>query len=75
MTEQIGRFLIIIGSVLIVSGFLFLLINRLNGPGEFPGTIKIETGSFSLTIPVLASLLLSIIFTVILNLVVRLINK
>jgi len=75
MTEQIGRFLIIIGSVLIVSGFLFLLINRLIGPGEFPGTIKIETGGFSLTIPVLASILLSIIFTVILNLVVRLINK
>jgi hypothetical protein len=75
MTEQIGKFLIILGSVLVISGLLFLLINRLNGPGEFPGTIKIETGSFSLTIPVLASLLLSIVLTVILNLVVRLIDK
>lgn len=75
MTEQIGKFLIILGSVLVISGLLFLLINRLIGPGEFPGTIKIETGSFSLTIPVLASLLLSIVLTVILNLVVRLIDK
>lgn len=75
MTEQIGKFLIIIGSVLVICGLLFLLINRLNGPDEYTGTIKIETGGFSLTIPVLASILLSIVLTVILNLVERLINK
>ena len=75
MSEQIGRFLIIIGGVLVVSGILFLLINRFIGPNEFPGTIKIETGSFSLSIPLLASILLSIILTVVLNLVIRLINK
>jgi len=75
MTEQIGRFLIIVGGVLVVSGFLFLLFNRFIGSGEFPGTIKIETEGFSLSIPLLTSILLSIILTMVLNLVIRLINK
>jgi hypothetical protein len=75
MTEQIGKFLVILGGVLLLSGILFLLINRFFGDGEFPGAINIETGSFSISVPILASILVSIILTVVLNLVIRWINK
>lgn len=75
MSEQFGRLLVIIGGVLVVIGFVFILISRFINLNELPGTIKIESGSFRLFIPILASIVLSIILTVILNIVVRLINR
>jgi len=75
MSAQIGKILVIIGSVLLISGLLFILFSRLINWEELPGTIRIESGSFRLFIPILASILLSIFLTFILNIVIRLINR
>ncbi len=75
MTGQLGKFLIIIGAVLVISGIIFILINRFINLDDFPGTITIQSGNFRLFIPILASILLSLILTIVINLVIRLINK
>lgn len=75
MWSQLGKVLIIIGGVLMLSGLSFLLINKFSNLDEFPGTIRIETESCRINVPVLASLVVSVVLTVILNVVIRLINR
>jgi hypothetical protein len=75
MTEQFGKLLVIMGGVLFVSGLFFIVIGRYVNLNDLPGTIKSETGSVRLFIPILVSIFLSIALTVILNIVIRLINR
>jgi hypothetical protein len=72
---QIGKFLMVAGSVLVIIGIILINLNRFMDLNEIPGTIKIEAGNFKLFIPIFASIILSIIFTLVLNLVVRFINR
>ncbi|HYM71107.1 MAG TPA: DUF2905 domain-containing protein [bacterium] len=62
---QIGRFLITMGVLLIVLGGLVLV---LGGLPRLPGDIYVQRKGFSLYVPVVGSLLLSIVLTILLNL-------
>ena len=75
MADQIGKSLIIIGGILVFSGTIFLILIKFIKLKEFPGTLKIESGNLTLIIPILASIILSAILTLFLNLVIRLLNK
>ena len=65
-----GRLLIILGIVLMVLGVLWPLIARL-GLGRLPGDIVIERENFRLYIPIMTSLIVSIVLSVILWLINR----
>ena len=65
-----GRLLIILGIVLVVLGMLWPLITKL-GLGRLPGDIVIERENFRLYIPIVTSLIVSIVLTVILWLINR----
>jgi Protein of unknown function (DUF2905) len=65
-----GRLLIILGIVLVVLGTLWPLITRL-GLGRLPGDIVIERENFRLYIPIMTSLIVSIVLSVILWLINR----
>jgi hypothetical protein len=70
---SLGRILLVVGVVILIIGGLFVLFgNSLNG---FPGTIRVEAQGVSCIVPILASIILSIVGTIVLNLVIRLINK
>lgn len=56
-----GLFLAVIGGIMLVGGKLF-------GLGRLPGDIYIQRGNFSFYFPVVTSIVLSILLTVILNL-------
>ena len=60
-----ARLLIILGIVLVVLGMLWPLVARL-GLGRLPGDIVIEGEKFRLYIPIVTSLVVSIILSVIL---------
>jgi len=62
---QIGRFLITMGVLLIILGGLVMLLGNLP---RLPGDIYVQRRGFSLYVPVLGSLLLSIVLTILLNL-------
>lgn len=71
--ENIARYLIIGGIILILIGGAVYLAGRMGIPfGRLPGDIRIEGKGGSFYFPVVTSLLLSIILTVILNLIFRL---
>ena len=74
--ENIARFLVIGGIVLILIGGGVYLAAKLGIPfGRLPGDIRIERGNGSFYFPVVTSCLLSIVLTIILNVIIRFLNK
>ena len=74
--EDIGRMLIFFGAMLIVFGGLFLLFGRLGGIGfgRLPGDIVIQRDNFSCFFPLTSMILVSILLTILLNLIARLLR-
>jgi hypothetical protein len=71
--ENIARYLIVGGIILILIGAGVYLAAKLGIPfGRLPGDIRIEGENGSFYFPVVTSLLLSIVLTVVLNLIFRL---
>ncbi|AHM56262.1 hypothetical protein EAL2_c09630 [Peptoclostridium acidaminophilum DSM 3953] len=67
MIVLLGKNLILMGIVLIVIGVLFTLGSRL-GIGRLPGDIFIKKGNMTFYFPVVTSIVISIVLTLILNL-------
>ena len=67
---SLGRSLILLGVVLVVLGVFWPWISRL-GLGRLPGDIVIERENFSLYIPIVSSLLIRIVLSLVLWLVNR----
>ncbi|NJM26428.1 MAG: DUF2905 domain-containing protein [Bacteroidia bacterium] len=66
-----AKLLIIIGTILVVAGVILHWHSRLPIPGRLPGDIVIERGDVKIYIPVMSSILLSLLVT----LVIYLVNK
>jgi hypothetical protein len=60
----IGRFLIVLGAVLILLGLLMPWLGKL-GLGRLPGDIVIERENFSFYFPITTSILLSLLLSAI----------
>ena len=74
--ENIARYLVIAGVILILLGGGFYAASRFGLPlGHLPGDIRIEGRNGSFYFPIATSLLLSVILTVVLNIIVRLLRK
>lgn len=72
MVSDIGRWLIGMGIVLVIVGLLFLVLGRLPWLGRLPGDIVIERPQLRVYIPLGTMLLISLILTVLVNLIARL---
>jgi hypothetical protein len=73
--ELVGRWLVIAGVTVVVVGGLVWLAARLGGVSRLPGTLRIEGAGFTCLVPILGSILLSIVQTVVLNVILRLGRK
>ncbi len=72
----IGKWIVLLGLGLAVLGGLVWLAGRLGLPlGHLPGDINIQNGSFSFYFPCASSILISLLLTVLLNVVVRLLRR
>lgn len=60
-----ARWLIILGAVLIVAGLLWPIAQKL-GLGRLPGDIVIERENFRLYVPIVTSLLVSLMLSLVL---------
>jgi hypothetical protein len=69
-TAQIGRLLIGAGIVLVVAGVLFILARPLH-LGALPGDFTVSGRGWQATLLIGTSLVLSVIFTLVLNLLLR----
>jgi hypothetical protein len=74
--ENIARWLVIGGIVLILIGGGIYLASRFGIPiGRLPGDIRIERGSGAFYFPIVTSCLLSILLTIVLNIIIRFFNR
>jgi hypothetical protein len=76
--DNLGRILIVVGIGILLTGGVLLLLSRLpflNSLGGLPGDIRIEGQNFTCIIPLASMLLVSVILTIILNVIIRLINR
>lgn len=60
---DLGKTLIVIGLVIVAVGGVLLLAGRVPGLGRLPGDIYIRRGNFSFYFPVVTSLLVSVLLT------------
>jgi len=67
----LGKFLILLGIIIICLGFLLTFIPKIPYLGKLPGDIYIKKGNFTFYFPLATSILLSILLTIILNLLLR----
>jgi hypothetical protein len=66
-----GKMLILLGVLLVVAGVIMVGLEKLPWIGRLPGDIHIERRNFSFHFPIVTSLLLSVILTILLNLFLR----
>ena len=66
--QELGRFLIVLGVVIVLAGAALLLAGRLPWLGRLPGDIVVRRGNFSFYFPLATSIILSILLTLILTL-------
>jgi uncharacterized membrane protein len=68
--QAIGKYIILIGIVLVILGLILHFAgNSLNWLGRLPGDIRIERGNNRIYIPITSMILISIVLTIIINLI------
>lgn len=74
--DAIARYMMLAGALLIVGGGVVMLLTRFNIPiGRLPGDIRIEGENGSFYFPITSSILASVVFTILLNLLGKFLNK
>lgn len=71
-SHELGRFLLIIAGVIAVIGLVLLFAGRIPFFGQLPGDIIIERENSRIFIPLVSMLVVSVVLTIVLNLVIRL---
>lgn len=72
MWPEMGRLLMVMGALIFVVGLVMMLAGRLPGIGNLPGDITIERGNFRFYAPLGTMIVLSLLLTLLLNVVIRL---
>ena len=70
--ELMGKTLLIAGGVMILFGLLFIGFGNLPGLGRLPGDRVFQVGNATIHFPIVTMILVSVVLTIILNLVIRL---
>ncbi len=66
--QSLGKYLIITGVILVVAGLAISYWDKIPLIGKLPGDIKIEGKNFTFYFPIVTSILLSLIISIILYL-------
>ena len=69
--EPVGRSLLVIGLVVVAVGVVLILAPRIPILGKLPGDITFQRDGLTVVIPLATMLLISIVLTIVLNLIGR----
>ena len=72
---EIGKTMILFGALFFIVGAVIWLIGKIPGLEHLPGDIIFQSENLSCFFPIATSILLSVVLTIILNLVFRIFNK
>jgi len=70
-TQALGKWLIIVGALIVLLGLALYLGKSLSFLGRLPGDIRIERANFRLYIPITTCILLSLLLSAIAYLISR----
>lgn len=73
--QELGRLLALVGGGLLLVGLLLMIIGRVPGLGRLPGDLVIERDGFSCVVPLATMVVVSLLLTLVLNVLVRLLNR
>jgi hypothetical protein len=63
--QSIGKYLIVFGAVILIAGVILTFFPRLNFFGKLPGDISIKKENYSVYFPIVTSIVISILLTLI----------
>jgi hypothetical protein len=72
---ELGKWLVIGGLGLVLLGGVIWLLGHIPFFGNLPGDLRIQTQNFSCFFPIASMIVLSILATILLNIVIRIVNK
>jgi len=67
----LGKFLILFGLIIMLMGLMLTFSKHIPYLGRLPGDIFYERGSVKIYFPLMTSVLISIILTLVINLIIR----
>ncbi|MGC8787473.1 MAG: DUF2905 domain-containing protein [Anaerolineae bacterium] len=70
-----GKMLLLFGGMIVLLGLILVLMGRVPFLGRLPGDIVYRRGNFSCYAPIVTCLLLSLLLTIVLNLIIRLLGR
>jgi hypothetical protein len=76
--DSIGRVLLLLGVGVFGVGILFVVAARIPGVNQLfnlPGDIRIESGNVSCFFPIVSMIILSLLLTVVANIIIRFLNR
>jgi hypothetical protein len=73
--EGLGKILLIVGGIIIVLGLLLVFSEHIPFLGKLPGDIFVKKDGFSFYFPIVTLLILSILITIIVNVILHFLNK
>jgi hypothetical protein len=73
--DALGRILLILGGAIVVLGMVLLVLSRVPAAGRLPGDFSFRWGNVSCYFPLATGIVLSILLTLVLNLVLWLLRK
>jgi hypothetical protein len=73
--EGIGKILLIVGGIIVVLGLLLIFSQHIPFLGKLPGDIFIKKDGFSFYFPIVTFLILSILITIIVNVILHFVKK
>ena len=73
--SDMGKWLVLAGLGLTLLGGVMWLLGHIPFFGNLPGDIHIQTENFSCFFPLVSMIVLSILATIVLNIIIRIVNK
>jgi hypothetical protein len=73
--EGLGKILLIVGGIIVIFGLILVFSNHIPFLGKLPGDIFVKRDGFSFYFPIVTLLILSILITIIVNVILHFLNK
>jgi hypothetical protein len=73
--EGIGKILLIVGGIIVILGLILIFSQHIPFLSKLPGDIFVKKEGFSFYFPIVTLLILSILVTIIVNVILHFLNK
>jgi hypothetical protein len=74
--SSLGKGIVVLGVLLVIVGVALWLLGKTGLPlGRLPGDIRIQGENVSCYVPIVTMILLSLLLTIVLSIIVRLLNR